>query len=68
MVAKTTNVALPDDVYAKLLAEATKLGLDVPAYVALLSRIARPALDSRARDAARFALTSQHDSLRKLAQ
>jgi hypothetical protein len=64
----TTIVSLPTDLVRELDTQAKRAGLPLPAYLALLSRVAIRHHDSEFVSAVRFAFSKYPNALRKLAQ
>lgn len=65
---QTTQITLPTDLVERLQREATAMGLSLPAYLVYLDQCRLGRLDFKAQDAARFMLSKQGESMRKLAQ
>lgn len=65
-MSQTTQITIPTDLAERLQKEAAAMGVDLPKYLSMVARLS--GLDAKARDAARFVLSTQRDSLRKLAQ
>jgi hypothetical protein len=64
----TTTLSLPTDLVQELDAQAKRAGLPLPAYLALLSRVAIRHHDSEFIGALKYAFSKYPNALRKLAQ
>jgi hypothetical protein len=59
---------LPEELLAELRARASRMGLELPAYLKFMMASQDKRLDSRFRDAVRHVFTKYPETLRKLAQ
>jgi len=64
----TTTVALPTDLVRELDVQAKRMGLAMPVYLALLSRVGNRHHDAEFLSAVRYAFTKYPNALRKLAK
>jgi hypothetical protein len=64
----TINVSLPSNLVQELTDQAKRSGLQLPAYLAFLSRVAARQHDVEFVDALKYAFTKYPNALRRLAQ